>query len=81
MYVACADPQKIIKERGLVQITDEAAISKLCEQAIAQAPKAVTEYKAGKEAALGSIVGVVMKLSGGKANPGIVNKILKQRLI
>jgi aspartyl-tRNA(Asn)/glutamyl-tRNA(Gln) amidotransferase subunit B len=44
MYVACADPQKIIKERGLVQITDEAAISKLCEQAIAQAPKAVTEY-------------------------------------
>ena len=81
MYDTGTAPQKIIKDRGLVQITDEAAIARLCEQAIAQAPKAVTEYKAGKEAALGSIVGVVMKLSGGKANPGIVNKILKQRLI
>ena len=80
MYETGAEAQKIVKDRGLVQITDEAAITKLCEQAIAQTPKAVAEYKAGKEAALGSLVGVVMKLSQGKANPGLVNKILKQLL-
>ena len=68
--------EDIVKEKGLVQISDEGAIKKMCEEAIAENPKAVEEFKAGKERALGSIVGAVMKKSKGKANPQLVNEIL-----
>ena len=67
---------EIVKEKGLVQISDEGAIRKICEEAIAENPKAVDEFKAGKERALGAIVGTVMKKSKGKANPKMVNEIL-----
>ncbi|OGS02026.1 MAG: aspartyl/glutamyl-tRNA amidotransferase subunit B [Elusimicrobia bacterium RIFOXYB12_FULL_50_12] len=70
----------IVEEKGLTQISDEAALAKLCGEAIAETPKAVEEYRSGKERALGSLVGVVMKKTQGKANPGLVNKILKEKL-
>ncbi|OGS18587.1 MAG: aspartyl/glutamyl-tRNA amidotransferase subunit B [Elusimicrobia bacterium RIFOXYA2_FULL_50_26] len=70
----------IVKERGLVQISDEGAVEKLCDEAIAENPKAVAEFKSGKERALGSLVGAVMKKSSGRANPQLANKILKQKL-
>lgn len=73
-------PEDIVKEKGLVQISDESAIIKLCEEAIAENPKAVEEFKSGKERALGALVGAVMKKSKGKANPPLVNKILKEKL-
>ncbi|MDR2772890.1 MAG: Asp-tRNA(Asn)/Glu-tRNA(Gln) amidotransferase subunit GatB, partial [Elusimicrobiota bacterium] len=60
MYKTSKSPQEIIKEKGLVQISDEKALSKLCDEAIAESPKAVAEYKGGKERAIGSIVGLVM---------------------
>ncbi|MDR1196108.1 MAG: Asp-tRNA(Asn)/Glu-tRNA(Gln) amidotransferase subunit GatB [Endomicrobium sp.] len=80
MYEKSADPETVIKEKGLVQISDETAIIKICEEAIAESPKAVAEFKAGKERAIGAIVGLVMKKSKGQANPQIVNKILIEKL-
>jgi len=73
-------PEAIVKARGLVQVGDTATIEKWCEEAIAEMPKAVEEYKGGKERAIGSIVGLVMKKSRGKANPQLVNEILKKKL-
>ena len=63
-----------------VQMSDEASISRYCDEAIAEMPKAVQEYKAGKERAIGSIVGLVMKKSQGKANPQLVNRVLHKKL-
>ena len=80
MFTTSKTPDVIIKEKGLVQISDESAIVKLCDEVIAENPKAIEEFKSGKERALGSLVGAVMKKSQGKANPAIVNKILKEKL-
>lgn len=70
----------IIKEKNLVLITDEAAIKKYCQDAIMENPAAAGEYRAGKERAIGSLVGAVMKKSQGRANPSSVNAILKDLL-
>jgi aspartyl-tRNA(Asn)/glutamyl-tRNA(Gln) amidotransferase subunit B len=80
MYEKSLDPEVIIKEKGLVLISDESTIIKICEEAIAESSKAVAEFKAGKERAVGAIVGLVMKKSKGQANPQLVNKILLERL-
>lgn len=80
MYLTGASPDSIIKEKNLIQITDEATIKKLCEEAVAENPNAVKEYKAGKDRAIAAIIGAVMKKSGGKANPKLVNDILKRIL-
>ncbi|MDR2426792.1 MAG: Asp-tRNA(Asn)/Glu-tRNA(Gln) amidotransferase subunit GatB [Endomicrobium sp.] len=80
MYEKSVDPESVIKEKGLVQISDESAIIKICEEAIGESTKAVAEFKAGKERAIGAIVGLVMKKSKGQANPQIVNKILIEKL-
>ncbi|MFA6914411.1 MAG: Asp-tRNA(Asn)/Glu-tRNA(Gln) amidotransferase subunit GatB [Endomicrobiia bacterium] len=76
MFNTNKDPQTIIKEKGLVQISDENEIIKICQEAIDESPKIVAEYKGGKERAVVAIVGLVMKKSRGKANPQMVNKIL-----
>jgi aspartyl-tRNA(Asn)/glutamyl-tRNA(Gln) amidotransferase subunit B len=80
MYASSKSPRDIVKAQGLSQISDEGEIAKLCQEAIDESPKAVAEYKAGKERAIGSMVGLVMKKSKGKANPQLVNKILAERL-
>jgi aspartyl-tRNA(Asn)/glutamyl-tRNA(Gln) amidotransferase subunit B len=80
MYEKSANPESIIKEKGLTQISDELVIIKICEEAIAESQKAVLEFKSGKERALGAIIGLVMKKSKGQANPQIVNKILLEKL-
>jgi aspartyl-tRNA(Asn)/glutamyl-tRNA(Gln) amidotransferase subunit B len=80
MFNTNKDPETIIKEKGLVQISDENEIIKICQEAADESPKAVAEYKSGKERALGAIVGLVMKKSKGKANPQMVNKILADLL-
>ena len=73
-------PKAYVKEKGLVQITDTGAIDKLVDEAIANNPNAVNEYKGGKEGALNSLVGQVMKASKGKANPQIVRDLLTSKL-
>ena len=74
------DPEKIVKDRGLVQITDTGAIEAAVDAAIAANPKAVAEYKGGKKKAIGALVGQVMKATRGKANPQMVNKMLAEKL-
>ena len=73
-------PDAIIEKKGLRQISDEGAIEKIVDEAIAANPAIVAEYKAGKEKAFNSLVGKVMALSKGKANPAQVNAILKRKL-
>lgn len=74
------DPEKIVKDKGLVQITDTGAIEAGVDAAIAANPKAVAEYKGGKKKAIGALVGQVMKATRGKANPQMVNKMLAEKL-
>ncbi|MGD9872741.1 MAG: Asp-tRNA(Asn)/Glu-tRNA(Gln) amidotransferase subunit GatB [Kiritimatiellia bacterium] len=74
------DPAAIVKARGLAQVSDTGALEAMAKQAIAENEKSVTAYKAGKEAALQHLVGQVMKLSRGKANPAVVIEILKKNL-
>jgi len=80
MFKTGKDPEVIVKEKGLVQITDEGAITVAVDAVIAANPKVVADFKGGNERAIGSLVGQVMKATGGKANPQIVNKLLKERL-
>lgn len=69
-------PQQIVEEQGLVQISDEGAILAIVQEVVANNPASVQDYKAGKDKAIGFLVGQVMKQSKGKANPGLVNKLL-----
>lgn len=80
MWKSKDDPEKIVKDKGMVQITDTSAIEKIIDEVIEKNPKPVEEFKAGKKKAIGALVGQVMKLSKGKANPQIVNKILEEKL-
>ncbi|UOF92251.1 Asp-tRNA(Asn)/Glu-tRNA(Gln) amidotransferase subunit GatB [Fodinisporobacter ferrooxydans] len=74
------DPDTIIQEQGLVQISDEGALLQIIDQVIAKNPKSVEDFKAGKEKAIGALVGQVMKETKGKANPQLVNQLLIGRL-
>ncbi len=71
---------EIVKEKGLVQITDTGAIEKIVEKVIEANEKVAGDYRSGKNAALGFLVGQVMKETKGKANPGLVNQLLKKKL-
>ena len=73
-------PEKIVEEKGLKQVTDTGAIEKIIDDIIASNPDNVAAYKGGKVNLMGWFVGQVMKASHGKANPGVVNSILKQKL-
>lgn len=81
MFNTGADPEKIVAEKGLTQITDTGAIEKIVDEVIAANGKIVEEIKAGKAAAMGFLTGQVMKASKGKANPGMVNELLKKKII
>lgn len=72
-------PAKIVEEKGLKQVTDTGAIEKIIDEVIAGNPDQVAQYKE-KPKTFGWFVGQVMKASGGKANPGAVNEILKKKL-
>jgi aspartyl-tRNA(Asn)/glutamyl-tRNA(Gln) amidotransferase subunit B len=74
------DPQTIVEEQGLVQISDEGAILAVVEQIIEANPQSVADFKAGKDKAVGFLVGQIMKETKGKANPGLVNKLIIESL-
>lgn len=80
MFASGKDPDTIVKEKGLVQISDEGALEAVVEEVIAANPKSVEDYRGGKDKAIGFLVGQVMKATKGKANPGLVNKLLKEKL-
>ena len=74
------NPEKIVEEKGLKQVTDTGAIEKIIDDIIAANPDNVAAYKNGKTNLAGWFVGQTMKMSQGKANPAIVNKLIKQKL-
>lgn len=80
MWKTGKDAKDIIKEKGLVQITDDSAIEKIVDDCVAANPNQVAQYKAGKQKLFGFFVGQVMKASKGQANPDKVNEILKKKL-
>jgi aspartyl-tRNA(Asn)/glutamyl-tRNA(Gln) amidotransferase subunit B len=80
MYESCKSAEEIVREMGGSQVSDEAAIRGFVDQAIATNPKQLEQYRAGKTSLVGFFVGQVMKLSGGRANPQVVNEVLKKAL-
>lgn len=80
MYKSGKDPGQIVEEKGLKQVTDTGAIEKIVDEVIAENPDNVTAYRSGKDKLFGFFVGQVMKKSQGKANPNIINELLKKKL-
>jgi len=80
MWSGAGTADEIIEARGLKQITDSSAIEGIVDAVIKANPGQAEEYRAGKDKLLGFFVGQVMKETGGKANPGQVNKIIKEKL-
>ncbi len=80
MWAGEGDADAVIHERGLKQITDTGALESVIDEIIAANPKQVEQYRAGKDKLIGFFVGQVMKATQGKANPGQVNDLLKQKL-
>src|SRR5437899_2718574 len=80
MYNSGKDPQQIIQEKGLVQISNTDEIEKIVCKVIEENPKPVAQYRLGKTGNFGFFVGQVMKATGGRANPQTVNDILKKKL-
>ena len=73
-------PEKLVKEKGLEQVTDLGSIEKDVDQVLAAHSQQVADYRAGKDKVFGFLVGQVMKATKGKANPNIVNEILQRKL-
>lgn len=80
MFATGKDPEAIIKEKGLVQISDEGALGTVIEDVLNSNPKSIEDYKAGRKQAMGFLVGQVMKATKGQANPALVNKLLAEKL-
>jgi aspartyl-tRNA(Asn)/glutamyl-tRNA(Gln) amidotransferase subunit B len=80
MYRSGASPGTIIKEKGLVQITDEIALAKTIVEILDQNPAQLAQYRAGKDKLFGFFVGQAMKATQGKANPQLINDLLKRML-
>ena len=79
MFETGGDPEKIVEERGLKQVTDTGAIEAAIDEVMAANPDKVEQVKGGKEKLLGWFVGQVMKATQGKANPQMVNETLRQK--
>lgn len=73
-------PEEIIKENGWVQISDESAIKEVVMKILNENPQSIADYKAGKDRALGFLVGQAMKQTKGKANPQMLNKMFIEEL-
>ncbi len=80
MWKDGADPEEIVKAQGLIQISDTGALKELVVKVIANNPKAVEDFKAGKKKAVGALVGQIMKETKGKANPKVINELLNDEL-
>jgi aspartyl-tRNA(Asn)/glutamyl-tRNA(Gln) amidotransferase subunit B len=80
MFATGRSPDEIVKQKGLTQISDESELLRAIDEVIAASPQVVESYKAGKTKAAGSLVGQVMKATGGRANPQLVNQLLTKRL-
>jgi aspartyl-tRNA(Asn)/glutamyl-tRNA(Gln) amidotransferase subunit B len=80
MWTSGKDAAAIVKEQGLVQISDTGELERIAEEVIKANPKSVADYKGGNKKAIGFFVGQIMKATKGKANPRVVNGILRKKL-
>jgi len=80
MVLSSRWPKEIIMSKGLTQISDETAIMAIIDKVISENPDNLKKYRSGKNQIFGYFIGQVMKATEGKANPGLVNKLLKERL-
>ena len=80
MYKSGKAPEKIVEEKGLVQVSDTGAIEAMIDEVLEKNPGQVAEYRGGKETLFGFFVGQVMRASKGKANPALVNELLLKKL-
>ena len=80
MWTSRKDAEVIVKEKGLVQISDSSEIIAIVDAVIAANPQSVADFNAGKEKAIGFLVGQTMKQSKGRANPDMVNSLLRERM-
>ena len=80
MFEKDLDPGKYVEEKGLKTVNDEGALRKTVEEVIAANPQSVADFKSGKEKAIGFLVGQTMKAMKGKADPGMVNRVLREML-
>ena len=81
MFEENIDPEQYVEEKGLKTVNDEGALRKTVEEVIAANPQSVEDYHNGKEKAIGFLVGQTMKAMKGKADPGMVNQMLKELLL
>ena len=80
MYRSGETAQVIVGREGLTQVLDEDVLGKAVDQVLKDHPKVVEDYRAGKKAAVGFLVGQVMKATEGRANPALVNRLLAEKL-
>jgi aspartyl-tRNA(Asn)/glutamyl-tRNA(Gln) amidotransferase subunit B len=80
MYASGKSAQAIVKERGLVQVSDQGAIETIIDEVLGENPAEVESFRAGKDKVFGFLVGQVMRKSKGKANPQLVNELLRKKL-
>lgn len=80
MFETGEKPGTIVKEKGLIQVSDQGQLLEMVNTILDKNQQSIEDYKNGKDRALGFLVGQVMKESRGKANPQMVNKILKEEL-
>jgi aspartyl-tRNA(Asn)/glutamyl-tRNA(Gln) amidotransferase subunit B len=80
MFESGHSPEKIVKEKGLVQVSDTNTLEPIIDKIIAANPQSVEDYKNGKDKLFSFFVGQVMKQTSGKASPQMVNDLLKEKL-
>jgi aspartyl-tRNA(Asn)/glutamyl-tRNA(Gln) amidotransferase subunit B len=80
MFDEGKEPEQIVKEKGLSQISDEGQLAQIINEVVANNPSSVADYQSGKKKAIGFLVGQVMKATKGQAHPGVVNTMLREKL-
>jgi aspartyl-tRNA(Asn)/glutamyl-tRNA(Gln) amidotransferase subunit B len=80
MVASGADPGAIVEAKGLRQVTDSGAIEAVIDTVMAAQAEKVAEYRAGRDKLYGFFVGQIMRATEGKANPGLVNELLRKKL-
>ena len=80
MFETRKEAKEIVEAKGLIQVSDESELAKIIDEVLEKSPAQVAQFKEGKQQVLGFLVGQVMKASGGKANPGKVNELLRKKL-
>ncbi len=80
IYASGESPKAVVAKKGLTQVSDEGELLKFVDEVIAENPKVVADVKAGKDRAIGSLVGALMKKTKGRANPQLANELLKKRI-